>query len=54
MKDFSKKAIKISVILVVVGIIISLVGFSISGFDYNKLKANPTDKHRWYRTISIE
>lgn len=46
------KAIKASVVLIVIGVIISTVGFGIGGFNLDIFKSNNTQK--WYNIINID
>lgn len=50
--NFKRKIINISVSLIVIGLIISIVGFGIDGFDLTSFKSSDTQK--WYRTIIID
>ncbi|MDU1314798.1 MAG: hypothetical protein E6940_12150 [Clostridium septicum] len=49
-KNLKRKIINISVSLIVIGFIISMVGFGIGGFDLTSFKLSDTQK--WYRTIN--
>ncbi|MDV4150725.1 hypothetical protein R0131_07730 [Clostridium sp. AL.422] len=49
-KNFKKKIINISVCLIIIGLIISAVGFLMDGFDSTPQKSNDTQK--WYRIIN--
>lgn len=51
-KKFNKKTIIISLSLIVLGFMISLIGFNIAKFDLSNFKE--TDSHKWYRTIQID
>lgn len=51
-RKFKKKAIAISFYLIVIGCIIAILGFGISGFDLSKFGKD--DTYRWYRTIRID
>ena len=51
-RNFKRRTITTSVSLIVIGLIISIVGFGISGFDLNTFKS--TDTQKWYKTINIE
>lgn len=51
-RNFKRKIINISVSLIVIGFIISMVGFGIGGFDLTSFKSSDTQK--WYRTINID
>ena len=50
-RNFKRKIINISIGLIVIGFIISMVGFGIDGFDLTSFKSS--DTHKWYRTINI-
>jgi len=50
-RKFNKKAIKISIYLIVIGLVVAILGFGISGFDINKF--GKEDTYKWYRTIRI-
>lgn len=50
--NLKRKIINISVSLIVIGLIISTVGFGIDGFDLTLFKSSDTQK--WYRTIIID
>lgn len=45
-----KKLVKLSLCLIVVGFIISLIGFGTSGFHTDVFQ--PDDNPKWYRTIT--
>ena len=51
-RNYKKKLISLSVILIIVGISISAVGFGLTGFNINKLEETGTNK--WYRTFHVE
>lgn len=46
-----EKIIKISIALIVIGIVISIVGFGLGGFNLNVFKYSDTQK--WYNVIDI-
>lgn len=46
-----EKIIKISIALIVIGIVISIVGFGIGGFNLDVFKSSNTQK--WYNVIDI-
>ncbi|MDM5152814.1 hypothetical protein QUF88_02380 [Bacillus sp. DX1.1] len=48
-KELKKKSFKLSIILIISGIFISLIGFGMSGWNTNKYKT--TDPKLWYRTF---
>ena len=50
-RKLKKKAITMSVYLIVIGCIIAILGFGISGFNLSKFEKS--DKYKWYRTIRI-
>lgn len=45
----TKKYIKRGIILIVVGLLICVAGFAISGFDESKFCEN--QNHVWYKTV---
>lgn len=47
-----KKAIGISKYLILIGMVITLVGFGLTGFNFNKIKESGT--HKWYHTLYID
>lgn len=49
-RKFKKKAITISFYLIVIGCIIAILGFGLSGFDLSKFEKG--DTYKWYRTIN--
>ena len=50
-RKLKKKAITMSVYLIVIGCIIAILGFGISGFNLSKFEKS--DTYKWYRTIRI-
>jgi len=51
-KSFKKSCIKFAVLLIVIGVTISIIGFGTARFDMSKFKE--TNTHKWYRTIRID
>lgn len=51
-EKFKKKFIITSVCLIIIGLVISIVGFGICSFDLNTFESNDTQK--WYKTINID
>ena len=51
-RSFKRKLIATSVGLIMIGLIISIIGFRIGGFDLDAFK--PTDTQKWYKTINID
>lgn len=51
-KKLKRKCVIVSLVLILTGAIISLLGFGIVDFNYNYLKENPIDE-AWYQTIHI-
>ncbi len=51
-QDFKKKYMIVSLIFIITGTIISIVGFGTAGFKYNRLKDDSV-KDAWYQTIHI-
>jgi len=49
---FKSKCIKLSLVLILVGALISTVGFGVTGFSYNRLKESAINDD-WYQTIHI-
>ncbi len=49
-KNINKKIILVSLIFILAGAIISFVGYSAAGFNYQKLKES-TKENVWYQTI---
>lgn len=47
-----EKAIKVSIILILIGVIIATVGFGMHGFNLDILKSN--DAPKWYNIINID
>jgi hypothetical protein len=52
MKKLKRKCVIVSLVLILTGAIISLLGFGVVDFNYNYLKENPIDE-AWYQTIHI-
>ncbi|MCW9134698.1 hypothetical protein OF830_28530 [Bacillus paramycoides] len=50
-KELEKKSIKLSIILLISGVFIILIGFGMSGWDTKKYNTN--DSKPWYRTIQM-
>lgn len=50
-RNLKRKVVTISVTLIVIGFIISTIGFGIGNFDLNGFK--PTGTQKWYKTINI-
>ncbi|WP_169513027.1 hypothetical protein [Bacillus fungorum] len=50
-KELKKKSLKLSIILLISGVFISLIGFGMSG--WNTEKYNTNDSEPWYRTIQM-
>ncbi|GAA4297062.1 hypothetical protein GCM10023142_36570 [Anaerocolumna aminovalerica] len=51
-KNIKRKCIILSLILILTGVLISIAGFGVAGFDYNRLKKEATHDP-WYQTIHI-
>ena len=51
-KNFKRKCIILSLILILTGALISIAGFGVAGFNYNNVKENATTDV-WYQTIRI-
>ncbi|WP_297523115.1 hypothetical protein [uncultured Clostridium sp.] len=51
-KNFKKKIITTGLGLIVIGFIISIIGFGMSGFDTKIFNLN--GERKWYQTITIE
>lgn len=51
-KSLKRKAVKISLSFIGIGLILIIVGFSIGKFDLDTFKAG--DYSKWYRTIRFE
>ena len=49
-KDLAAKTIKFSLILVIIGMIIFLIGYSLNGFKFNE---KPVEEYKWYEVIRI-
>ena len=49
-KSIIKKLVLVSVIMMILGLGVSFLGYSLSGFDASKYQ---TDHKRWYQVISI-
>ncbi|MBZ9609468.1 hypothetical protein G9F73_016915 [Clostridium estertheticum] len=49
--NIKKICLKLSFILTLTGLIISFIGFGMSGFDKNAYKT--TGESHWYRTINL-
>ncbi|MEG1410977.1 MAG: hypothetical protein RSD36_14165 [Terrisporobacter sp.] len=49
-RNFKRKVVNISLGLIVIGFIISIVGFGIDGFDLTTFKSS--DSHKWYKIIN--
>jgi hypothetical protein len=47
-----KKCIVLSLVLILVGALVSLVGFGTAGFNYDQLRNN-TIGDSWYQTVHI-
>lgn len=52
MNKYRKKMISYSIALILVGVVISIIGFGISGFNLDTFKS--LDSEKWYRTINID
>lgn len=50
---FKKRIILVSLILILTGTFISIVGFGTADFNYNQLKES-VDEDVWYQTIHIK
>lgn len=51
-KKLKQKCIVLSLVLILAGVLISIAGFGVAGFNYNHLKKNATHD-AWYQTIHI-
>lgn len=51
-RKIKKKCIILSLVLILAGSFISIVGFGVVGFNFGYLKKNPIDD-AWYHTIHI-
>ena len=51
-KNFKRKCIILSLMLILTGALISIAGFGVAGFNYNNVKENTTTDV-WYQTIHI-
>lgn len=49
-KELTKNIMIICVAMMIIGLGIATLGYSLSGFDYTKYK---TDHKRWYQVLSI-
>jgi hypothetical protein len=49
--NIKKFCLKLSFVLILMGLLISFIGFAISGFDKNAYKTSGED--HWYRTITF-
>lgn len=47
-----EKIIKVSITLIIIGFIISIVGFGLGGFNLDVFKSSDTQK--WYKVIDID
>lgn len=52
-KNFKRKGIRLSVIFIIAGMLLSLAGFGAAGFDYQRLKEGAADAP-WYQTIHTD
>ena len=51
-RNFKKKIILLSSILIITGIAIAFIGFSIGKFDLDMFKTD--EQYKWYRTINFD
>lgn len=51
LKYIQENLVKVAVILIVIGLCLSFLGFASSGFDYDKF--NAPEPKPWYRTITF-
>jgi hypothetical protein len=51
-KQFKRKCIILSLVLILTGMLISIAGFGVIGFNYDDLKENVSED-AWYQTIHI-
>ncbi|MDT2814716.1 hypothetical protein [Vagococcus carniphilus] len=49
-KELTKKIMIISVAMMVIGLGVATLGYSMSGFDYTKYSTN---HKRWYQVLSV-
>ena len=49
--NYKKKGISISIKLIIIGAVISLIGFGLLGFDINKF--DKAGAHQWYSTVHV-
>lgn len=52
-KNFKRKCIQLSLILILVGSLVTAVGFGAFGFNIDRLKETPVEE-TWYKTIHID
>lgn len=51
-RNFKEKIIKSSILLIIIGILISFIGLGIGNFDLAMFKTE--GQYKWYRTINFD
>jgi hypothetical protein len=51
-KNFKKKMIGLSLLVILAGAFVSIAGFGLTGFNYDRLKET-ADHNVWYQTIHV-